>query len=456
MKKAEIVPLFIIIFFMLSCDLGVISQYDGVISSIMLALLFPQYAFILLIAISAYQDSPGMSTWGWYLSFVSVFLILIAHNIHYFIKKVFKNRLFVFTYIVITYGLVISSFYDITGIYPQAESRPYYVSGLLMYIMVAGGFLARLELLKTRKEKAFKKTLLIIVFHSIAVILYQMFVSASFLSSAAGFENISESVQLLDKTAIGFSRLTGTYNTPNGFALCLVLLSLLYFSSLAKLKFKSLMIYSLVIVFFSVAALSKGLIAFSLLSIMFYSLFLIKRKIVRIFLYFLVFITVALIAILPTNIETLLTGTALSDSLRLDNVLNNQNLGYRGEAWATILKEFTITSWLFGTGISHWPIFFSTHLSFSLSDPHTLVFSYIGSYGILGVMYFIYLLYSLIKAKKPSSQYQYFLIGSLLSIFIVKDLMSIPYIFGNTPLTFLIWLLISTLLIPSKNHNSNN
>jgi len=277
-----------------------------------------------------------------------------------------------------------------------------------------------------------------------------MFIDSSFLSSAAGFINIDESAQLLNKTAIGFSRLTGTYSTPNGFALCMVLLSLLYFSSLEKLKFTNLIIYSVVILSFSVAALSKGLIAFSLLSIMFYSLFLIKRKIIRSFLYCLFFITVVLITILPTNIEMLLAGTALSDSLRLDNILNNQNLGHRGEAWATILKEFTVVSWVFGTGISHWPIFFSTYLSFSLSDPHTLIFSYIGSYGILGVIYFIYLIYSLIKEKKLNSQNHYFLMGSLLSMFIVKDLISIPYILGNTPLTFLIWLLISTLLISLK------
>lgn len=442
--KHTLYAVLVIVLFLLSSDLGLFSSYDGLVVAMVLSIFFPQYSIFLLIAVCVYQDSPGLSSWGWYLAFLFVSIILIKRNIKGVLKAITGNYLILFATVLIAYVILISAIYNYTGVFPQSPQRPYLIVGLLIYLMIISAYAGILELNKNAK---YYNTLSVItallLLHAIGVAVGQIFYGPLFLSSAYGSSAILESSQLIEASTLGIPRLTGTYNTPNGFAFCGILLSLIYYMSQEnrKIGLKDALIYLTITLFFSVVAQSKALILFSLLSFIAFTFLMIQKQSIRYVLVLLVSIFVLLLLSVNSDISKSDFSTILS-SFRAENIVDLKSFGYRSLAWSYVLTGLPDFAWLTGTGLSHWPIFFFEKLPFTLSDPHTFVLSYIGTFGLPGVMFFFYILFRILKRYHTASSQRKFLLIALLIILLVKDLVSTPYLLGNTPLTFLIWLLI--------------
>jgi hypothetical protein len=118
-------------------------------------------------------------------------------------------------------------------------------------------------------------------------------------------------------------------------------------------------------------------------------------------------------------------------------------LGSRQFAWLAVFRELQPLDWIFGVGLSAWPVFFEKHVGIALSDPHSLPLSVAGTFGLVGVLFYgllvTTLLRSLWRARDDTDRVAIYL---LLLLFLLKDLVSIPAVLGNTPLTFLVWLLL--------------
>jgi hypothetical protein len=118
-------------------------------------------------------------------------------------------------------------------------------------------------------------------------------------------------------------------------------------------------------------------------------------------------------------------------------------LGSRQFAWLAVFRELQPLDWVFGIGLSAWPVFFEKHVGIALSDPHSLPLSVAGTFGLVGVLFYGLLVATLVgalwRARNDAERAAIYL---LLLLFLVKDLVSIPAVLGNTPLTFLVWLLL--------------
>jgi len=120
---------------------------------------------------------------------------------------------------------------------------------------------------------------------------------------------------------------------------------------------------------------------------------------------------------------------------------------YRVRAWNIVLSELSWDNWLIGTGISHWQELFGNSMGVRLLDPHSVLFSIPGTFGFFGILFYVLLcskLIGIVFSKKINKNIQ-FGAFSMLVFFLGKDLVSIPYIFGNTPMSFLVWLILGLI-----------
>lgn len=103
--------------------------------------------------------------------------------------------------------------------------------------------------------------------------------------------------------------------------------------------------------------------------------------------------------------------------------------------------------WIFGVGVSAWPEFFQQQVGIPLSDPHSVVLSIPGTFGLVGILFYVMLLSLFANRFRPDAADERRLaVYLLLLLFLGKDLVSIPVLIGNTPLTFLIWLILGLAL----------
>ena len=93
--------------------------------------------------------------------------------------------------------------------------------------------------------------------------------------------------------------------------------------------------------------------------------------------------------------------------------------------------------------------FFNQQIGVELSDPHSLPLSVAGTFGLPGILFYLMLLGLLARESlvRDSTAARRLGIYLLLLVFLVKDLVSIPAVLGNTPLTFMIWLLLGLVLV---------
>ena len=433
----------LIVLTILVADLGLFTIGDAAILAILVSVAFRHLAVYMLILVGTLQDTPGLAGGWWYVGFVGVGCVVIAHARFTDANVQRKNwtaelTLLVFALGVVAYATLISFFSDSWLDLEQSPDRPFYFAGgLIAFNIVCAYCSFQLLYNADQRPSMLRIPLTIILLHMMFAAFVQALIDPSFLASAVSSIDFETTGQLATVTALGFTRITGTYATPNGFALVSVLLLLLWLSSyrFQRVPLLFVPVFIAIALLISVLSLSKAMLAFAALCSAIMLLFVgLRNAFSRIFAVLLVGFSVFLLSDIIFNRMVL-------DSFRIGALDWDANT-YRNIAWRAVIDNFTQSHWFLGTGLSHWPVFFERTVGFKLSDPHTWIFSYLGTYGILGLVFFTFILWRLLST--------YFLHGAagkalmlcLLMLLLIKDAVSIPYLLGNTPLTWFIWVLI--------------
>jgi hypothetical protein len=156
------------------------------------------------------------------------------------------------------------------------------------------------------------------------------------------------------------------------------------------------------------------------------------------------------LGLLTTNIDI----ERLQDFLRFNN--GQYELGIRATAWEAIVTNMSYRDWLFGTWLSHWPEFFETHIGYKFSDPHCWIFSALGLFGLMGLLYYAYLARMLWSCMRSGILPRKLVAALLLIMLFLKDLNSVQYLFNYNPISFLIWFCLGLLLLPTSEWHSDD
>lgn len=427
----------------LIADAGLFTIGDAAIFAILVSVVFRHLAVYMLILVGTLQDTPGLAGAWWYVGFVGVGCVVIVHS-HMAGRNAPRKTwsaeltLLLFALGVVAYGTLISFFSDSWLDLEQSFDRPFYIVGGLIAFNIVCAYYSVPLLYKGKQWVSFLRApLTLILLHMMVAALIQALIDPSFLASAVASIDFESTGQLATVTSLGFTRITGTYATPNGFALVSVLLLLFWLPSYRhhRVPLYFVLIFIVIALLISTLSLSKAMLAFSALCSAVMLLFVglrssISRSIVA------VLVGVSLILL-----SDIIFNPVVLDSFRID-ALDWDADTYRNMAWRAVIDGFIPSNWFLGTGLSHWPVFFEKTVGFKLSDPHTWIFSYVGTFGILGFVFFAFVLWRLVSSYFLHAAGGRALMICLLVLLLIKDAVSIPYLLGNTPLTWFIWVLI--------------
>jgi len=432
-------------------DLGMFSVADGVIYALAVTVLFPSMAPYFLVAICSFQDAAGLSMFWWYAGTVLFGLIVISSwSANKGIQALMASRValpVMAALIVIVYAASISMLQIFLHGHPQSESRPPLIVGGLMAWMMFAGVAATFELFRDdRFADRLRWLVLVLVANGLLVAFSKAIFGLEVFASASGLEQVREATQLIKPSSLGLPRLIGTYLTPNGFALCYGLLMLLLLTAKTRVSDAYTIGYALLGGVLALITFSKAMAVFFAVSIL---ILIAQSRYAKYALFVIGTCGLIIVVYLGAGVEW----QVLAEAFRVPTG-GAGGLGYRSEAWKLVMQTFTIPDWLFGTGLAYWPILFEQNLGYSLSDPHTYLLSIPGTYGLLGVMFYVLMGLRLAGVVKNESGAKAALAFILLILFFVKDIASIPYLIGNTPLTLLIWMLIAGTLISMRDEQA--
>jgi predicted tellurium resistance membrane protein TerC len=105
--------------------------------------------------------------------------------------------------------------------------------------------------------------------------------------------------------------------------------------------------------------------------------------------------------------------------------------------------------WLFGYGLTHFPVFVKTNLGFYGSDPHNWILSAAGIFGILGLLFYFVLTKKLIRKSHSFETKERAIALCLLLFFIGRELANTQYVLNNNPMCCLYWISISLVFFSS-------
>lgn len=444
------------IFLLVVADWGLFSPYDaGVVAGIM-AIARPAWAPGLLALCSLILDARGMNTVSSYATNAFLAVVTFIGSWVGIIKtdplSGRQKWLFRLALAVVAYGLALSTTYALFGGPTQSEDRPFYLVGPLAALMILGGTtLAKAASSSPYRARQLALAILLGSLNMFLVCILQAVISPEFCHSEAGALEISTSWQLAEASLFGLPRLTGTTLSPNAMALiwCMSAVILL---SLNKTRLENYTtIVGFVLIGFVAFAFSqsRSALTFFMISI---GLLLINQGGILFFLYMpLASVTAYLLLWRAIRLDS------IADILRL----GGEVLGNRGLAWQAQIDRFTLSDWLFGRGLSNWKIFFFSEIGVPLQDPHSYLLSVPGTYGLMGVIFYIVLGLILAKAAAELKQSRLLILMVICIVFIV-DAFEVLITLGNTPLTILLWFAMMNVIeksessLPLLASNQNN
>jgi len=146
-------------------------------------------------------------------------------------------------------------------------------------------------------------------------------------------------------------------------------------------------------------------------------------------------------------------GLPLDDLLQLmrfQDVDSLQSLGMRGAYWNACIHNLSREQWLFGSGLSHWPVFLKYYVGYPGADPHSWVFSMAGSFGSLGILFYLYLGLALFKRGLFAEQRYRAIALCLILQLLGRDLANVQYVINNHAMGALYWIAISSAFVPPE------
>jgi|GEM_PF-5549925 len=429
---------------LLSAHLGALTSADAAVVAVVSAIILPRYAVFLLLLIASLQDAPGLAGGWWYVAFVGTGGVVIARGIVLFgrrsssIHSGTSTRLLGATLVVAAYGLALSFVGDTYLDLAQDPDRSYVVVGGLIAFNVVCAWFSIVEFHEAQlAHRAIHLTLLIILANAVVVALIQISVNPAFFASSTSAVYFEGTNQLTTVTGLGVARITGTFSTPNGFALAMVMLLIIGLAAFKRNRVPMAYtgVFVAVAIGVSVLALSKAMTGFAIICASALVLGIgIRSPAVR-------YGVIAFSALgLVLMFDTILSREVL-ESFRV-GAISFSEVTYRNLAWSATLDGLELSHWVFGTGLSHWPVFFEENVGFRLSDPHTFVLSYPGTFGLVGVGLFGWVILQLVHRYQSVDGIGRCVIICLLALLLLKDAVSIPYLLGNTPMTWFVWVLL--------------
>lgn len=132
-----------------------------------------------------------------------------------------------------------------------------------------------------------------------------------------------------------------------------------------------------------------------------------------------------------------------NDMLQMMRLRNLQSLGVRGELWQASLTVMDWKDWIFGFGLTHFPVFCKGTLGYYGSDPHNWVLSASQMFGIFGLIFYLVLIRLLVTTSFRGDKKQRAIAICLLLFFIGREFANTQYVLNNHCQCCLYWIMIS-------------
>ena len=137
------------------------------------------------------------------------------------------------------------------------------------------------------------------------------------------------------------------------------------------------------------------------------------------------------------------------EMLQVMRLKDLHSLGVRGEFWQACLHYMDWKDWLFGYGLTHFPVMVKAVLGYYGSDPHNWVLSAAGMFGVLGLLFYFVLTKKLVKKSFSSNLKERTIAICLLLFFTGREFGNTQYVLNNHPLCCLYWISISLVFLPA-------
>lgn len=452
-NKEKLTLLVVAIIFYFLALVGLASEYDALIWLVCTSVLVKRHLRpCFLILICGLQDAPGFSYYASYYGFAIIAWIIILDSVFLFKtssqpKTVFSiqyKTLMQFALFVSLYSLILSFIQDQSGFNPQSQDRHYLLVFFLMLTMICSGYFSTLLI----KQYPYLLELLafiaiITLIHIVIIGILQILYGAEVYRSASMLPKILENKQLFKITGFNIPRVNGPFLSPNAMGMTMLLLSLLTYIGLSQRRLKAILLFSAFGLIGAILSLSKAVLGYYLLCFSVMIIYQFRNLLLRSLAFLSMILGLAfIVATVMLELEI------LQESFRI----RTDTLGTREFAWQAVINGLTFPDWLFGIGLSAWPDFFSYNVGFTLSDPHSYILSVPGTFGITGVVFYLYLFKQLFTktTSKRSSVFVKSIGLFLLLLFFGRDIASIPSILGNTQLNYIVWVLLGLFFYLSK------
>ena len=416
-----------------------LSAGDAAVFLLLIALTGQRIRPFLLVLAASVQDAPGLSYLWSYVCFAGIAALLVGE---YALRRVVSSRvwsdkslelLVVFAVIVVAYATAMSGLQSRLDGYAQSDGRPFLLVGGLMAVMIVTGYVASAVVGPDAGDRRRLGYLSVgALTHALLVGAMQVPFGQEFYRSGENLSKVEMSRQLVEEGALGFARINGPFLSPNAFGYTVLLLALVVVIVLwSSARTRAFFVYVIAGGAAVMLSLSKALLGYYGLAV----LVLFRYAAGRLATALAVFATATGILIFAT--------TQLYQIMLAVFRVQEGGLGSRQFAWLAVFRQLQPLDWIFGVGLSAWPVFFEKQVGIALSDPHSLPLSVAGTFGLVGVLFYVLLITMLVRSLwRARTDTDRLAIYLLLLLFLLKDLVSIPAVLGNTPLTFLVWLLL--------------
>lgn len=431
--------------------LGVQTRFDGPMFAVAASAVFPQWRPCLLLMVLSVQDAPGQVVPYDYLGVAGISGLMILN------AALNRNRepvpletqrfrgLLRLGFVLVIYAIVNSAVQHRFGFHEQSPTRPYAIIGALMIMMMTTGYLAYRELSADPMSGVRIQTVCVcIIVHIFFIIGCQILFGPLFGSSPQGAEEMKQLFQMMNGGARGLARLTGPFLSPNLLAAApgLYMLIFLRYQKSTEISVRFIATFFMVGV---AAALSGGARTMFVFYLAGTAAMTWTRSPKH-----------TLIAGMMATPMIFLVDIPWGDVLRMMRLKDLQSLGVRGELWQASLYCMDWKDWVFGFGLTHFPVFCKSTLGYYGSDPHNWILSAAQMFGVLGLLFYFVLIRLLLKKAFAAEVKVRAIAICLLLFFIGREFANTQYVLNNHCWCCLYWVMISLVFSPGSSANSSD
>lgn len=429
-------------FYFAVAQTGLFTTYDGPLFAVGASICLPAWRPYLLLLSLSVHDAPGQADPSVYYSVVGITGLMIVsamfgrrEQAHTELSSSELWRLLIPALLLVGYGFLSSFFQHRFGLHEQSDRRPYPLVGGFMISMMVAGWLAHREMISDPHYRSRLKIVCIcVVAHILMIGGLQVLLGPWFGASPSGVIAITSQFQLIDDSQRGIARLTGPFLSPNSLALIPSLFLLLYLSSLRTATVQMSFVWTFLVVGLTVSLLggARTMFVFYLCGT---AALMWTRSPAKAMLLGFVCAPLVLLADVPWG-----------DMLHMIRLQNLQSFGYRGLFWQATLSNMDRWDWLFGFGMTHFPVFFENHTGMHVADPHNWILSMAGMFGAAGLLFYLILGHRLMKQCFSSNIKYRAIAACLLLLFFGRDLSNMQYVVNNHPVCCLNWIVLGAAL----------